>query len=65
MLLKLIPEEHAGQFFGLHSLTGRLGTIVGPAAWGFIADDMFVVRPGVAWLWSDGVGHQPHSSHSP
>ena len=40
ILLKLIPEEHAGQFFGLHSLTGRLGTIVGPAAWGFIADDV-------------------------
>ena len=47
LLLKLIPEEHAGQFFGLHSLTGRLGTIVGPAAWGFIADDMLWFGLGV------------------
>lgn len=47
LLLKLIPEERAGQFFGLHSLTGRLGTIVGPAAWGFIADDMLWFGLGV------------------
>ena len=38
LLLKLIPAEHVGQFFGLHSLTGRLGTIVGPIMWGFIAE---------------------------
>ncbi len=37
LLLAIIPEDRAGQFFGIHSLTGRLGTIVGPAAWGFIA----------------------------
>ena len=39
LLLKIIPAEHAGQFFGLHSLTGRLGTIIGPVMWGFIAAD--------------------------
>jgi len=38
LLLKIVPIEHAGQFFGLHSLTGRLGTIVGPVMWGFIAN---------------------------
>ena len=37
LLLSLIPEERAGQFFGVHSMTGRLATIAGPAAWGFIA----------------------------
>ena len=39
LLLKIVPTKHAGQFFGLHSLTGRLGTIVGPVMWGFIAED--------------------------
>ena len=47
LLLKLIPEEKVGQFFGLHSLTGRLGTIVGPAAWGFIADDSLWFGSGI------------------
>ncbi len=39
LLLKITPAEHAGQFFGLQSLTGRLGTIVGPVMWGLIAAD--------------------------
>jgi UMF1 family MFS transporter len=39
LLLKIVPAERAGQFFGLHSLTGRLGTIVGPVMWGLIAND--------------------------
>jgi UMF1 family MFS transporter len=56
LLLRLIPEEHAGQFFGLHSLTGRLGTIVGPAAWGFIADDVLWFGLGV------GLGFGPTAS---
>ena len=37
LLLMLIPEERAGQFFGIYSLTGRLGMMVGPAIWAFIA----------------------------
>lgn len=47
LLLKLIPAEHAGQFFGLHSLTGRLGTIVGPVMWGFIAENKLWFGPDV------------------
>ena len=37
VLISLTRAEHLGRFFGLHSLTGRLGTIAGPFLWGFIA----------------------------
>jgi UMF1 family MFS transporter len=52
LLLKIIPAEHAGQFFGLQGLTGRLGTIVGPAMWGFIAEKELWFGPE----WGLGLG---------
>jgi UMF1 family MFS transporter len=36
-LLRLAPQEHLGELFGLHATTGRLATIAGPLAWGLVA----------------------------
>ena len=36
-MLTLTPQEHLGQLFGLHNMTGRLAVIAGPFFWGFIS----------------------------
>ncbi|HUT97860.1 MAG TPA: MFS transporter [bacterium] len=36
MLLRLVPEEKAGEFFGLMALAGKAAAVVGPLIWGGI-----------------------------
>lgn len=40
MLLRLIPDEEAGRFFGLMVLSARAAAIVGPLLWAFAVDGL-------------------------
>ncbi len=40
MLLRLIPDEEAGRFFGLMVLSARAAAIVGPLVWAFAVDGL-------------------------
>ena len=40
MLLRLIPEEEAGRFFGLMVLSARAAAILGPFVWAFAVDGL-------------------------
>ena len=40
MLLRLIPEEEAGRFFGLMVLSARAAAIVGPLVWALAVDGL-------------------------
>jgi UMF1 family MFS transporter len=44
-LLRLVPAQYIGEFFGLYSMVGRFATILGPAMWVVIADHMGLGRP--------------------
>lgn len=50
MLLRLIPEEEAGRFFGLMVLSARAAAIFGPLIWGLAVDRLTpVFGQGVAY----------------
>ena len=36
-LIRLVSSRYLGEFFGLHSMTGRLSSMVGPFVWGYLA----------------------------
>jgi MFS transporter, UMF1 family len=38
LMTRLAPPRYYGQFFGLYSMVGRFGAIVGPFMWGVIVD---------------------------
>jgi MFS-type transporter involved in bile tolerance (Atg22 family) len=40
MLLRLIPDEEAGRFFGLMVLSARAAAIVGPLIWALAVDGL-------------------------
>jgi MFS-type transporter involved in bile tolerance (Atg22 family) len=40
MLLRLIPDEEAGRFFGLMVLSARAAAIVGPLVWALAVDGL-------------------------
>ena len=42
---QLISDEFIGEYFGLHGFTGRLGSIIGTASWGFIATTINLGQP--------------------
>ena len=42
---QLISDEFIGEYFGLHGFTGRLGSIMGTASWGFIATTLNLGQP--------------------
>ena len=44
-LVRLVPAENIGVFFGIYSMVGRFATIVGPLLWVLIADTMGLGRP--------------------
>ena len=68
-MLVLSPPKHLGQFYGLYSMVGRFGTIVGPIMWGTIVDDLHWGRPAavaslfvitiIAYLILQGVDDTP------
>lgn len=54
MLLRLIPNEEAGRFFGLMVLSARAAAIVGPFVWAFAVDGL-LPRFGTAIAYRAGV----------
>ena len=42
---QLISDEFIGEYFGLHGFTGRFGSIIGTASWGFIATTINLGQP--------------------
>jgi MFS-type transporter involved in bile tolerance (Atg22 family) len=45
LMLRLSPPRYLGQFYGLYSMVGRFGQVVGPLLWGFIAITLGLGRP--------------------
>jgi UMF1 family MFS transporter len=44
-LLRLAPPGHVGEFFGVYSIVGRFGSIIGPLVWVLVADILGLGRP--------------------
>tara|TARA_Y100000588_G_scaffold161455_1_gene175511 strand:+ start:1903 stop:3189 length:1287 start_codon:yes stop_codon:yes gene_type:complete len=44
-LIRLVPPQYVGEFFGVYSMTGRFASIVGPLIWVFVAETMGLGRP--------------------
>ena len=44
-LVRLVPPQYIGEFFGLYSMVGRFASIIGPILWVFIADTLGLGRP--------------------
>ena len=44
-LLRLVPPQHVGEFFGVYSMVGRFATIIGPLVWVMVADTLGLGRP--------------------
>jgi UMF1 family MFS transporter len=44
-LIRLVPENAIGEFFGLYSLVGRFASIVGPLLWVFVSEGLGLGRP--------------------
>ena len=42
---QLISDEFIGEYFGLHGFSGRLGSIIGTASWGFIVTTLNLGQP--------------------
>ena len=42
---QLISDEFIGEYFGLHGFSGRLGSILGTASWGFIVTTINLGQP--------------------
>jgi UMF1 family MFS transporter len=45
LLIGLAPPEVVGQYYGLYGMSGRLAGLLGPLAWGFVADWLGLGRP--------------------
>ncbi|MQF69900.1 MFS transporter [SAR202 cluster bacterium AD-804-J14_MRT_500m] len=44
-LLRLVPPEHVGEFFGIYSIVGRFASVIGPLVWIMVADTLGLGRP--------------------
>ena len=44
-MLTFSPHQYLGEFFGLHGMVGKLGRVVGPFMWGFIAATLGLGQP--------------------
>ena len=44
-LLRLVPSERVGEFFGVYSMVGRFASITGPLVWVMVADTLGFGRP--------------------
>jgi len=44
-MIILTPPNRLGEFFGLHSMLGKLSAIVGPFSWSFISDTLGFGQP--------------------
>ncbi len=65
LMLRLSPPRYLGQFYGLYSIVGRFGSVMGLALWGFVVNTLGWGRPaaigallvmvGIAYLILRGV----------
>ena len=44
-LLRLVPPEHIGEFFGAYTIVGRFASVIGPLLWIMVADTLDLGRP--------------------
>ena len=44
-MIILTPRENLGEFFGLHSMVGKLSAVIGPFSWGFISQTLGLGQP--------------------
>ena len=44
-MLVFTPPEYLGEFFGLHGMVGKLGRVIGPFMWAFIAVTLDLGQP--------------------
>jgi UMF1 family MFS transporter len=44
-LLRLVPPQHVGEFFGVYSIVGRFATMLGPLLWVMVAEKLGLGRP--------------------
>jgi UMF1 family MFS transporter len=54
LMARLAPPRYYGQFFGLYSMVGRFGAIVGPLMWGIIVTTLGWGQPAAVMfllLW--------------
>ncbi|MCL0029150.1 MFS transporter [Dehalococcoidia bacterium] len=69
-LLRLIPTENVGEFFGVYSMVGRFASIIGPLAWVMVSDTLGFGRPIavltlvifiiISYVILQGVDDEPH-----
>ena len=44
-LIRLVPPQYIGEFFGVYSMIGRFASVIGPILWVFVADTLGLGRP--------------------
>ena len=44
-MLVFTPPEYLGEFFGLHGMVGKLGRVIGPFMWAFVAATLDLGQP--------------------
>ncbi len=44
LMLRLSPPKHIGEFYGLYSMIGRFGAVVGPFTWGLVVNSLGLGR---------------------
>ena len=44
-MLSFTPPQYLGEFFGLHGMVGKLGRVVGPFMWAFLASTLELGQP--------------------
>lgn len=45
LMLRLVPRERVGEFYGVYGLVGRFAAVLGPLAWGLVVDGLGWGRP--------------------
>ena len=68
-LLRLVPPQHVGEFFGAYSIVGRFATMLGPLLWVMVAEKFGLGRPAavlsliifviIAYVILQGVDDKP------
>jgi len=44
-MLRLTPEGHVGEYYGLYGMVGRFSAITGPLVWAFVSETLGLGRP--------------------
>ena len=44
-MMRFVPPQYVGEFFGLHAMVGKLGRVIGPFMWAFISVTLGLGQP--------------------